>query len=111
MNRLKLLRKRENITLRELAKYSDISNAVISQIETGKRPFRQIHIDKLVAFLTLQPTFCLVAVIMVISLCPNMAMAKLCLLKVNMNALLIILRHQYLIGTSPRKRYDQTIRL
>lgn len=59
MNRLKLLRKKENITLRELAKYSGISNAVISQIETGKRPFRQIHIDKLVAFFNITTDFLL----------------------------------------------------
>lgn len=59
MNRLKLLRKRENITLRELAVYSGISNPTLSYLETEKRPFRQIHIDKLVAFFSITTDFLL----------------------------------------------------
>jgi transcriptional regulator with XRE-family HTH domain len=59
MNRLKLLRKRENITLRTLAKYADISNPILSYLETEKRPFRQIHIDKLVAFFSITTDFLL----------------------------------------------------
>lgn len=59
MDRLKLLRKRENITLRELANYSGISNPVLSHLETNKRPFRQIHIDKLSSFFSVTSDFLL----------------------------------------------------
>ncbi len=50
MNRLKLLRTRARITLRDLEKYVNIRNATLSQIENGKQPFREIHVKKLTSF-------------------------------------------------------------
>ncbi len=50
MNRLKALRKRANITLRQLEKYVCIRNATLSLIENEKQPFREIHIQKLTSF-------------------------------------------------------------
>lgn len=50
MNRLKTLRSRSGITLRDLAKYVDIPSATISLIENGKQPLREIHVQKLTSF-------------------------------------------------------------
>lgn len=50
MNRLKFLRNNAGISLREMRKYTGISNPVISYLENGKRPFKQEHIDKLSSF-------------------------------------------------------------
>lgn len=50
MNRLKALRSRSSITLRDLAKYVDIPSATISLIENGKQPLREIHVEKLTSF-------------------------------------------------------------
>lgn len=50
MNRLKLLRRKANLTLRDLEKYVGIRNATLSAIENGKQPFREIHVMKLTSF-------------------------------------------------------------
>ena len=50
MNRLKTLRSRSNITLRDLARYVDIPSATISLIENGKQPLREIHVQKFTSF-------------------------------------------------------------
>ncbi len=50
MNRLKVLRNRANITLRDLSKYISLRNATISDIENGKQPMREIHVQKLTSF-------------------------------------------------------------
>ena len=50
MNRLKTLRSRSGITLRDLARYVDIPSATISLIENGKQPLREIHVQKLTSF-------------------------------------------------------------
>jgi transcriptional regulator with XRE-family HTH domain len=49
-NRLKLLRKEVNIELRPLSNYVGISSSIISNLENGKRTFRQTHIDALTNF-------------------------------------------------------------
>ena len=50
MNRLKQLRAKSGITLRELSKYVNIRNASLSLIENGKQPMREIHVLKLTSF-------------------------------------------------------------
>lgn len=50
MNRLKFLRKESCLSLRKLSACTDISNTVLSYLETGTRPFRQEHISILTAF-------------------------------------------------------------
>lgn len=50
MNNLKLLRNANNLTLRDLQKYTGIRNATLSQIENGKQPMREIHVKKLTSF-------------------------------------------------------------
>lgn len=50
MNRLKLLRKRSNISLKDLSKYVDIRIASLSDIENGKQPLREVHVLKLTSF-------------------------------------------------------------
>lgn len=50
MNKLKQLRKEADLTLRDLSKYVGIPNSVITYLESGTRPFRQVHIDKLTSF-------------------------------------------------------------
>ena len=50
LNRLKQLRTKANITLRDLCKYVDIRIATLSMIENGKQPMREIHVLKLTSF-------------------------------------------------------------
>jgi len=50
MNRLKFLRKESGLSLRRLSALIDISDTVLSYLETGARPFRQEHLDILTAF-------------------------------------------------------------
>jgi transcriptional regulator with XRE-family HTH domain len=50
MNRLKLLRAKSDITLRELSKYVNIRNATLNLIENNKQPMREIHVLKLTNF-------------------------------------------------------------
>lgn len=58
-NRLKQLRLQANISLRELQKYTGITNSVLSYLESGKRPFRQAHIDALSSFFNITSDFLL----------------------------------------------------
>ena len=58
-NRLKKLRKEAHISMREMHKYTGISNPVISYLENGQRPFRQEHINKLSAFFNVTADFLL----------------------------------------------------
>jgi len=58
-NRLKKLRTEADISLRELQKYTGITNSVISVLESGKRPFRQTHIDTLSSFFNVTSDFLL----------------------------------------------------
>lgn len=50
MNRLKQLRARSQITLRELSKYVNIRVATLNLIENSKQPMREIHMLKLTNF-------------------------------------------------------------
>ena len=50
MNRLKELRTKANLTLRELESYVKIRNSTLCGIENGKQPFREIHVQKLTSF-------------------------------------------------------------
>ena len=59
MNRLKNLRKEAGLSLRKCAEKCGISNAIISYLETGTRPFRQEHISKLTAFFNVTSDFLL----------------------------------------------------
>ena len=58
-NRLKKLRKEAHISMRDMLKYTGISNPVISYLENGQRPFRQEHINKLSAFFNVTADFLL----------------------------------------------------
>ena len=58
-NRLKKLRTEAGISLRELQKYTGITNSVLSVLESGKRPFRQTHIDALSSFFNVTSDFLL----------------------------------------------------
>ncbi len=58
-NRLKRLRLEANISLRELQNYTGITNSVLSVLESGKRPFRQTHIDALSSFFNVTSDFLL----------------------------------------------------
>ena len=59
MNRLKMLREQDGLTLRELAKRVDIPSATISLIENGKQPFREVHVDKLCNYFNVSPNYLL----------------------------------------------------
>ena len=50
MNRLKQLRTKAKLTLRDVEKCVNIRNATLSAIENGKQPFREIHVQKLTSF-------------------------------------------------------------
>lgn len=50
MNRLGQLRKELKITQRQLEEYVDMPHSILSDLENEKRPFRQIHIEKLTNF-------------------------------------------------------------
>lgn len=50
MNRLKKLRSRSQIALRDLSKYVDIQYSALSLLENGKQAFKEIHILKLKDF-------------------------------------------------------------
>ncbi|MCK9449949.1 MAG: helix-turn-helix domain-containing protein [Bacteroidales bacterium] len=50
MNRLKKLRSRSNIALRELSRYVDIAYPALSLLENNKQPFKEVHILKLKDF-------------------------------------------------------------
>ena len=58
-NRLKQLRLQADISLRELQKYTGITNSVLSYLENGKRPFRQAHIYALSSFFNVTSDFLL----------------------------------------------------
>lgn len=49
-NRLRYLRTSHGITLRSLSEYTGIQFSTIGFLEKGQRPFRQVHIDKLISF-------------------------------------------------------------
>lgn len=50
MNRLRVLRTRANITLRQLSNYIEVPHSALSLIENGKQPMREIHVLKLTSF-------------------------------------------------------------
>ena len=50
MNRLKELREKSGLRLRELERYLDIDNSALCLIENGKRPLREIHVLKITNF-------------------------------------------------------------
>lgn len=50
MNRLNQLRKELKLTQRQLEEYVDMPHSILSDLENGKRPFRQVHIEKLTNF-------------------------------------------------------------
>ncbi len=50
MNRLTQLRKKYGLTTRTLEEYTGVSSTVITYLELERRPFRQVHIDKLTSF-------------------------------------------------------------
>lgn len=50
MNKLRYLKTQAHISNRDIEKYTGIKNPTISLLENEKRPFRQIHIDKLTSF-------------------------------------------------------------
>lgn len=50
MNKLKFLRKQCDLSVRKLSEYTGISYSVLTCLENGTRPFRQVHIDRLTAF-------------------------------------------------------------
>lgn len=50
MNRLKELRTKANLTLRDVENIVGIRNATLSAIENNKQPFREIHVLKLTSF-------------------------------------------------------------
>ena len=58
-NRLKKLRTEADISLRELQRYTGITNTVLSLLESNKRPFRQAHIDTLSSFFNVTSDFLL----------------------------------------------------
>ena len=59
MNRICVLRKELKLSQRELAKRCGVTYSIIAYLENEKRPFRQIHIDKLTAFFSVTSDFLL----------------------------------------------------
>lgn len=50
MNNLRKLRKEAGIPLRELERMTHITHSVLTFLEKGTRPFRQVHLDALTSF-------------------------------------------------------------
>lgn len=50
MNRLKQLRTRAGITIKQLCEYTKIRGSSICEIENGKQPMRELHVLKLTSF-------------------------------------------------------------
>lgn len=59
MNRLKYLREKSNLSLRQLSKETEMSGSLISLLENGKRTWRLPHINALCDFFKVSADFML----------------------------------------------------
>lgn len=59
MNRLKYLRESLNLSLRQLRNYANVSNSLLSLLESEKRMWRLSHIDTLTSFFKVSSDFLL----------------------------------------------------
>lgn len=59
MNRLKALRERTSVSLRDVERYTGISHTVLHLLENGQRQFREIHIGKLCHFFDVKADYLL----------------------------------------------------
>ena len=59
VNNLRYLRKLSGLSMRELSTYTGIAFSTINMLEKEQRPFRQVHIDKLISFFDVTVDFLL----------------------------------------------------
>lgn len=59
MNNLLKLRKEAGLTTRKLQQLTDVSSCTITWLEKEKRPFRQIHLDRLSSFFSVTTDYLL----------------------------------------------------